>query len=187
MRTKVLYLLVSVLVSLPVSAQAVAEVSSASGQKHVIAGRDRTRGDNEIVIYTPEYYKKSPTFKNGIDALILNGKVSAIHDRAGAVYLQNKADPGPLTVGAGGVILSANGDARKWVLANLPLGSTVVITEVGARRDSMAEIPPAPSIPCFAGAYYRKTVTSFDVWTGIAGIVKLGTPRVDEDRLDPVK
>ncbi len=48
------------------------------------------------------------------------------------------------------------------------------------------EVPPATAIPCFPGAYYRKAVTSFDVWTGMAGFIKLGTPKVDEDRLDAV-
>ncbi|MBS1794126.1 MAG: hypothetical protein JSS81_09745 [Acidobacteria bacterium] len=47
------------------------------------------------------------------------------------------------------------------------------------------EVAPAATLPCFPGAYYRKAVSSFDTWTGIAGFVKLGTPRIDEDRLDP--
>ncbi len=38
-------------------------------------------------------------------------------------------------------------------------------------------------MPCFAGAYYRKAVSSFDTWTGIAGFVKLGTPQFDEKRV----
>jgi hypothetical protein len=45
------------------------------------------------------------------------------------------------------------------------------------------EVPPAKSLPCFPGAYYRKVVSSFDTWTGIVGTVKLGTPLVDMDRL----
>jgi hypothetical protein len=46
------------------------------------------------------------------------------------------------------------------------------------------EILPATTIPCFAGAWYRKAVSSFDVWTGISGTVVLGKPAVDEARLD---
>lgn len=46
------------------------------------------------------------------------------------------------------------------------------------------EIPPAHVVACFAGAYYRKAVTSFDVWTGITGTVILGNTTVDESRLD---
>lgn len=47
-----------------------------------------------------------------------------------------------------------------------------------------AEILPPPTIPCFAGAWYRKAVSSYDVWTGISGIVVLGKPTVDEARLN---
>lgn len=46
----------------------------------------------------------------------------------------------------------------------------------------MAEVPPAASLPCFPGAYYRKAVSSLDVWTGIEGAVTLPTPRFDEGR-----
>jgi hypothetical protein len=45
------------------------------------------------------------------------------------------------------------------------------------------EVPPAASVPCFLGSYYRKVVSSFDTWTGITGVVKLGMPAVDMDRL----
>jgi hypothetical protein len=54
-------------------------------------------------------------------------------------------------------------------------------TETSASADK--EVPPAKSLPCFPGAYYRKVVSSFDIWTGIVGTVKLGTPLVDMDRL----
>jgi hypothetical protein len=50
-------------------------------------------------------------------------------------------------------------------------------------KNAANEIAPAPSLPCFQGAYYRKAVSSFDVWTGVAGIVKLGSPQIDESRL----
>lgn len=46
------------------------------------------------------------------------------------------------------------------------------------------EILPPATLPCFAGAWYRKAVSSFDVWTGISGTVILGEPTVDEARLD---
>jgi hypothetical protein len=47
------------------------------------------------------------------------------------------------------------------------------------------EVPPAKSIPCFPGAYYRKAVSSQDVWTGIEGVVTLPTPAFDEARRRP--
>ncbi|HZH35279.1 MAG TPA: hypothetical protein VEX64_10590, partial [Pyrinomonadaceae bacterium] len=149
-----------------------------------VAGKDRQRKDEEIVVFTPEYYKKNPTVKNGVDVYLVNGKVAVIQDRAGAVYIQNKPDPGAIAVEKDGVVLSANGAARKWVLANLKVGDAVTIGEVVVQKNAAGEVVPASSLPCFAGAYYRKAVSSFDVWTGIAGIIKLGTPKTDEERLN---
>jgi hypothetical protein len=170
-----------------VQAQNSTEIIAENGQKHKIAAKDRQRGNDEMVYYTLAYYKKNPANQSGIDVLVIDNKVSVVQDRAGAVYLEKKSDPGAVKVdGTGkGFILSANGEARKWVLANLKPGSEVKVNEVVITKNAAGEVVPAASIPCFAGAYYRKVVTSFDVWTGIAGIVKLGAPKVDEDRLNP--
>lgn len=46
------------------------------------------------------------------------------------------------------------------------------------------EVLPPDTIACFAGAWYRKAVSSFDIWTGISGVVVLGQPAVDEARLN---
>ena len=159
-------------------------IVAANGQTYPVAGRDRQRGDNEIVVYAADFYAKKPTFKNGVDVYIVGGKVSVIQDRAGAVYLANKPDPGAIAVGKDGFVFSANGEARKWVLANVKIGDAVSVVEaVKPKLNAAGEVVPAASIPCFPGAYYRKAVSSFDVWTGIAGLVKLGTPKVDENRL----
>jgi hypothetical protein len=160
-------------------------ITAPNGQTYKIAGTDRQRGDNEIVYYTPDYYRKNPTFKNGVDVYVAGGKVSAVQDRAGAVYIQNKPDPGAVQVGKDGFVLSAAGEARKWVLANLKMGDAVRVEEIKEVRNASGEIVPAASLPCFPGAYYRKAVSSFDAWTGIVGVVKLGTPETDADRIDP--
>ena len=188
MRLKFTQLLLYIsLLTTPALAQSVLEVVAANGQKHAVAARDRQRNDEEIVVYSTDYYRQKPTFKNGVDVYVVGGKVSVIQDRAGAVYLQNKPDPGAISVGKDGFVLSANGAARKWILANVKVGDALAVNETSVAKNSSGEVVPATSIPCFAGAYYRKAVTSFDVWTGIAGIVKLGTPKVDEDRLDATK
>ena len=173
--------------AITVFAQNEQRIVAAGGQSYKIAGRDRQRNVEEIVAYAAEYYKKNPTIQNGVDVYIVDGKVSVIQDRAGAVYLQKKPDPGAIAVGKAGFVLSANGEARKWILANLKVGDQVKLNETVIKKNAAGEVVPEASIPCFAGAYYRKAVTSFDTWTGIAGIVKLGAPKVDEDRLDQVK
>ena len=184
MRSKLVQILLFILLLvIPAVAQSNAEIVAANGQKHPVAGRDRTRNDNEIVVFTPEFYKQKPTPKNGVDVYVVGGKVSVVQDRAGVVYLQNKPDPGAIAVGKDGFVFSANGEARKWVVANIKVGDAVTVNEIKIVKNAGGEVVPAASLPCFAGAYYRKAVTSFDTWTGIAGIVKLPTPKVDENRL----
>ena len=49
------------------------------------------------------------------------------------------------------------------------------------------ELRPATSSSCFAGAYYRKVVSSKDTWIGIQGEVTLPTIKFDEIRYNPAK
>ena len=188
---KVSIVLVLVLAAANAFAQNTSQIVAPNGLTFPVAGKDRARGDEEIVVYTPEYYKTKPTFKNGVDVYVREGKIAVINDRAGAVYQQNKPDPGAIAVDKGGFVISAQGAARKWILANFRTGDEVKIAGelagfggAGKAAKTGDEVAPAAQLPCFPGAYYRKAVSSFDTWTGIAGFVKLGTPKVDEDRLD---
>lgn len=49
------------------------------------------------------------------------------------------------------------------------------------------EVLPEAQKPCFAGAYYRKLVSSHDYWRGIEGTVVLPTIVFDEERKHPKK
>ena len=51
----------------------------------------------------------------------------------------------------------------------------------------MGEVRPATSKSCFAGAYYRKLVSSVDTWGGIGGRVILPTTVFDPARINPAK
>lgn len=62
--------------------------------------------------------------------------------------------------------------------------SSISYNGSAADQSITGEVPPAKSIPCFPGAYYRKVVSSFDDWTGITGVVVLGYPTTDPKRLD---
>ncbi len=46
---------------------------------------------------------------------------------------------------------------------------------------------PDKSRDCFAGAYYRKAVTSVDRWDGIEGVITLPEPRFDPARFDEAR
>ncbi len=162
-------------------AQAPTQITAPNGLSFPVAARDRGINNDELIIYSVEFYKKNSSNQFGVDVFVADDKVVGVQDRAGAVYIQNKPDPGPVATATGGYVLSGNGVARKWILANLKIGDVV---STKARDPNKEALPPA-SIPCFAGSYYRKAVTSYDAWTGIAGFAKLGVPKVDETRLDP--
>jgi hypothetical protein len=55
----------------------------------------------------------------------------------------------------------------------------------GCGPAAMRELPPAPELPCFPGAYYRKAVTSTDDWSGIEGILTLPDVHYDSERTRP--
>ena len=166
------------------AAQNKTQLTAANNQVFAVSATDKLRKNEELVVYTLAYYAKNPTNQSGVDVLIVEDKVAVIQDRAGAVYLQSKPDPGAIKTDKKGYILSAHGAARKWVVANLKVGDAVKLGDAPAIvKNANGEVQPAATLPCFDGAFYRKVVSSFDVWTGIVGIVKLGTPTVDENRL----
>ena len=133
------------------------QVVAQTGASYVLSGTDTLRRDNQLVLYTPDYYRKNPPNASGVDVYVLGGKVAEVRDRAGAVYIEKKADPGPVNVGKEGYVLSGNGAARKWLIGNLRAGEAVNLT-AAPQSPTGGEVPPAAELPCFPGAYYRKAV-----------------------------
>lgn len=156
-------------------------IESAGGKTVYLDGKNANRSENSIVYYSPDVYAKTPPNEAGVDVLVENGKVADMRDRADAVFIQKKPDPGPMKIAnpSGSYVVSGNGEGRKWLVANLKVGDAIAVSGV----DLSKEVAPLASVPCFAGAHYRKAVSSYDSWTGIAGFVKLGTPKVDEARI----
>jgi hypothetical protein len=165
------------------------QIEASNGARHEIGGADKLREADQLILYTPGYYRKKPPGNAGIDVSVVGGKIVEVRDRAKAVFIEKKSDPGPIQIGQEGFVLSGNGAARKWIVGNLHVGDAINVGPAQGPPGALAsiagkEIPPAAELPCFPGAYYRKAVSSLDVWTGIGGIVKLGEPRVDMERLD---
>jgi len=156
-------------------------IHTQSNKTYYIDGRNTNRTTNFVVFYTAAFYSKTPPNEAGCDILVTNGKVIEIRDRADAVFLQKKTDPGPLKISdpANSIVISGNGEGRKWLIANILAGEDIRI----AGADTAKESQPFPTAPCFPGAYYRKAVSSYDAWTGIAGFVRLGTPKTDDARM----
>lgn len=156
-------------------------IQAATGKTIYLNGKNTARSQNFIVYYSPDFYSKTPPNESGVDVLVTNGKVAQIQDRADAVFVQKKADPGAVKIPdmTNSFVISGNGDGRKWLIENVKTGDEISVSGIDAAKEQA----PMKTTPCFAGAHYRKAASSYDSWTGIAGFVKLGTPKVDESRI----
>lgn len=154
-------------------------LQSQNGKAFYLNGKNTNRSQNFIVYYTADFYQKTPPNESGVDILVTDNKIAEIRDRADAVFLKKQSDPGVLKIAdvANSFVISGNGEGRKWLIENLKTGEEVRVSGIDNK-----EVTPFSSQPCFQGAYYRKAVSSYDSWTGIGGLVKLGTPKFDESR-----
>jgi hypothetical protein len=158
-------------------------LQTAGGKTYYFDGKNSARSQDLVIYYSADAYLKSPPNEAGVDILVTAGRVVEVRDRAGIVFLEKKADPGPLRIAdpAGSFVISGNGEGRKWLVANIRTGEEISVSGI----DLSKEVAPLATVPCFPGAIYRKAVTSFDSWTGIGGLVKLGTPKTDDARIGP--
>ena len=87
----------------------------AGGQsKHAIDGLDRPRGDNELIIFAPEFHRTTLTEPNGLEVIVRRGLVVESRDLKGSSAIP-----------ADGFVISASGAAREWALKNLRRGVRV--------------------------------------------------------------
>jgi hypothetical protein len=81
------------------------------------------------------------------------------------------------------LILFSNCSDSSSQLLQIP----IISLEEQIKTKFNGEVLPARSINCFAGAYYRKAVSSKDYWIGIGGTVVLPTLTYDLTRVNPNK
>jgi hypothetical protein len=78
---------------------------------HVVNGLNRPRGDNELIVFTPEFHRTTLTDPGGLELIVRRGRVAEVRDRAGSS-----------TIPADGFVVSAAGTAREWLVQNLRKG-----------------------------------------------------------------
>jgi exopolysaccharide biosynthesis protein len=84
------------------------------GRRLPISGLNRPRDANELIVYTPEFHKTTLTTPDGVEAIVRRNRVIRVRNGGGSSAI-------PLD----GVVVSAIGTARDWVLANLRAGTRV--------------------------------------------------------------
>ena len=82
--------------------------------KHAIDGLNRPRGDNELIIFTPEFHRTTLTDPNGAELVVRHGRIVEQRDLKGSS-----------TIPADGFVISVAGTARQWVIGKLRVGTRV--------------------------------------------------------------
>jgi exopolysaccharide biosynthesis protein len=91
-----------------------AEVIAANGAARTIDGLNRPREADEIVLFTPEFHRTTLTGPGGVEAVVVEGLVTAVFEGRGSRKIPEN-----------GFVLSATGAAAKWLRDNLRAGQTV--------------------------------------------------------------
>jgi len=86
----------------------------AGRMKHPIDGLNRPRGDNELIIFTPEFHRTTLTDPAGLELIVR-------HDR----IVERRDLKGSSAIPADGYVISVAGTARQWALENLGVGTRV--------------------------------------------------------------
>lgn len=86
-------------------------------QEIALSGINRERGENEIILYTPDFHRSSLTGKNGIEIIVENRKIRKILDGGGGNVIPQE-----------GYVISATGTARENLLKIAKIGSKVILT-----------------------------------------------------------
>ena len=94
---------------------------------HAINGFNRPREKDELIVFTPEFHRTTLTAADGLEAVIVRGRVTALRDGAGSQVIPRD-----------GWVLSAHGAARAWALQHLRVGVRVTF-----KTNFKAE-PPLP-------------------------------------------
>jgi hypothetical protein len=79
-----------------------------------INGLNRPRGENELIVFTPEFHRTTLTDPAGLEIIVRRGRVIEWRDLKGSSVIP-----------ADGFVISVSGTAREWALTNLRRGVQV--------------------------------------------------------------
>lgn len=84
------------------------------GKELDVSGINRERKTDELILFTPEFNRKSLTDKNGLEIIVEAGKVVWVGDKEGNHFIPSN-----------GFILSASGKARETLLGKVKVGDDI--------------------------------------------------------------
>jgi exopolysaccharide biosynthesis protein len=107
-----------------------AEVAVETGPGRTVDGVNRPRGDDELILFTPEFHRTTLTGPGGVEAAVVEGLVVAVRDGEGS-----------LTIPANGFVISAAGKSAQWARDEIRAGKRL---ELKARASMSPELDFVP-------------------------------------------
>lgn len=95
-----------------------------------LAGFNRDRGPNDIIVFTPEFHRTTLTDPSGIEAVVRGGRVVEIRDNTGSSVIPSD-----------GMVVSARGAGRDWIRISVKKGDKL---EVRTKIDAQPTLPFTP-------------------------------------------
>ena len=74
------------------------------GKRRLLNGINRPRGDDEIIVFTPEFHRTTLTGPDGLEVVVRRGVVEAVREGSGSTPIPPD-----------GIVLSAKGTGRQWL------------------------------------------------------------------------
>jgi hypothetical protein len=87
------------------------QIAAGPRAQRAIDGLNRPRGDNELIVFTPEFHRTTLSDPNGLELIVQRGQIVERRDLKGSSVIPTD-----------GYVISASGVAREWALANLRAG-----------------------------------------------------------------
>ena len=101
-----------------------------SGDRRDINGINRPVGDDELILFTSGFHRTTLTGPGGLEVAARRDVIDSINDGAGSTPIPPD-----------GVVLSARGAARTWLLARAKAGVAIAVSELVRPVDRQAENP----------------------------------------------
>ncbi|HEY3025303.1 MAG TPA: phosphodiester glycosidase family protein [Pyrinomonadaceae bacterium] len=87
-------------------------LSAGRAAERLVNGFNRPRGENELIVFTPEFHRTTLTNPDGLELVVRRGRVIERRDQEGSSVIP-----------ADGFVVSTSGSARQWALDNLLTGA----------------------------------------------------------------
>ncbi len=107
-----------------------AEVIGEAGASRPIDGIDRSRGAEEMILFTPEFHRTTLSGPDGVEAVVIGGMVTAVLDGKGSARIPED-----------GLVLSGAGKAARWLRDRVHPGTRLEVRTAASTNPGLDFVP----------------------------------------------